>query len=98
MPQLGDLFSFDKLAHLGVFAILVFLMIVGLKKQSRFLSLRKKPIKYSMLISLTYASVLELGQSFIPGRYANFYDLAFNLLGVLAGYLIFQIIYKLSFD
>ena len=29
MPEMGDLFSFDKLAHLGVFGILSFFMILG---------------------------------------------------------------------
>ncbi len=97
-PELGDLFSFDKLAHLGVFAILALLMIIGLSKQSRYPKLRANSIKFSIIISLTYASILELGQELIPDRYANFYDMAFNTLGVLIGYLFFLIIYKLSFD
>jgi len=97
-PGLGDLFSFDKLAHTGVFAALVFLMIIGFSKQSRFRKLSQKPVKYSLLISLTYASILELGQAFISDRHANFYDMAFNLFGMSLGYFIFFIIYKLSFN
>lgn len=97
-PELGNLFSFDKLAHTGVFAILVLLMIIGFTKQQKFSKLREKPIKYSLLISLFYASILELSQSLIPDRYANFYDMAFNILGVLVGYIFFLLIYKLSFD
>ena len=97
-PELGDLFSFDKLAHTGVFAILIFLMIIGFTKQTKYSKLRQKPVKLSMLISLSYASILELGQAFVPDRYANFFDMAFNLIGVVLGYLIFIIIYKLSFD
>ena len=97
-PQLGNLFSFDKIAHSGVFAILVLLMIIGFSKQHRFKILKGKPIRYSVLISLIYASVLELGQSLTPDRYANFYDMAFNILGVGLVYIIFLLIYKLSFD
>jgi len=97
-PEIGDLFSFDKLAHSGVFAILVLLMIIGFSKQYTFQIFREQPIRYSVLISLIYASFLELGQSLIPDRYANFYDMAFNILGVGLGYIIFLIIYKLSFD
>ena len=97
-PRLGDLFSFDKIAHTGVFAILVFLMIVGFTKQNKYIRLRQNPVKYSLVISLSYASILELGQAFIPDRYANFYDMAFNLAGVVLGYFIFIIIYKLAFD
>ena len=97
-PTLGNLFSFDKLAHLGVFAVLVLLMIVGFTKQYTFLKLQKNAVKYSLIISLCYASILELGQSLIPDRYANIYDMAFNLIGVMIGYIFFLIIYKLSFD
>lgn len=97
MPAIGDLFSFDKLAHLGVFCILSFLMIIGFTKQYAFEKLRQNPVKYSLIFSLTYASALELGQSLIPDRYANFYDLAFNIIGVALGYLFFLLIYKFSF-
>jgi VanZ family protein len=73
-------------------------MIVGFTKQTRYFRLRQNPVKYSLAISLSYASILELGQAFIPDRYANIYDIAFNLAGVVLGYLIFIIIYKLAFD
>lgn len=97
MPKMGDLFSFDKLAHLGVFCILCFLMIIGFTKQHQFLKLNKNPVRYSLIISCSYASILELGQAIVPERYANFYDLAFNLGGVFIGYLVYVLIYKLSF-
>ena len=97
-PELGELFSFDKLAHSGVFATLTLLMIIGFSKQYTIKVLNEKPIRYSIVISLIYASVLELGQSLIPDRYANLYDMAFNILGVGLGYIIFLLIYKLSFD
>lgn len=97
-PEMGNLFSFDKLAHLGVFAVLSFLMIVGFTKQSKYLNLRRNAIKYSMVISLLYALVLESVQAIVPDRYANFYDMAFNTLGVISGYLFFILVYKFSFD
>ena len=97
MPDLGELFSFDKIAHLTVFAKLSFIMIIGFTKQSTFQSISKFPVKYSIIISCIYASVLELGQAIVPDRYANYYDLAFNLIGVFFGYLIFILIYKFSF-
>ena len=97
MPGFENLFSFDKLAHLGVFFVLCFFMIVGFSKQYRFRSLQKNPIKYGMIISVAYASILELGQALVPDRYANFYDLAFNIAGVFIGYALFILIYKYSF-
>jgi VanZ family protein len=97
-PELGNLFSFDKLAHLGVFALLSFLMIIGFTKQYTNLNFKQNAVKYSLVISLSYALILELGQSIVPGRYANFYDMAFNTLGVMLGYLFYLLIYKFSFD
>ena len=97
MPDLGDVFNFDKLAHSGVFCILTFLMIIGFSKQFRFQKLKTDPAKYSMIISGIYAGGLELGQAIVPDRYANFYDLSFNVLGVLLGYTLFLIVYKFSF-
>ena len=97
MPEIGDIFSFDKLAHLGVFSILSFLMIIGFTKQFAFSGLKRNPVKYSLIISSAYACVLELGQSIIPDRYANIYDMTFNLAGVLLGYVLFLLIYKYSF-
>jgi VanZ family protein len=97
MPETGGLFSFDKLAHLGVFCVLCFLMIIGFTKQYTFPVLKRNPARYSLIISSTYASLLELSQSIIPDRYTSFYDLASNLAGVLIGYVIFLLIYKFSF-
>lgn len=97
MPAIGDLFSFDKLAHLGVFCVLSFLMIIGFTKQHQFLKLRRFSVKFSLIISSTYACVLELGQALVPERYTNFYDLAFNIVGVFLGYLFYLLIYKFSF-
>ena len=98
MPDMGDLFSFDKLAHLGVFCVLCFLMIIGFTKQHQYPKLAKSAIKYSLIYSLIYAGSLELMQALIPGRYANYYDLAFNLLGVITGILLFLLVYKLPLN
>lgn len=98
MPSLGDLFSFDKLAHLGVFGVLSFLMIIGFTKQATFPKIASSPVKYSLIISLCYASILEMGQAIVPARYTNFFDMAFNMAGVFLGYLLYLLIYKFSFN
>jgi VanZ family protein len=99
MPKMGeDLFNFDKFAHLGVFGILSFFMILGFSKQNTYPGLKSNPIRYALIISTLYASILELGQSLIPDRYANYYDMTFNLLGVFIGAIIFLLIYKFSFN
>jgi len=97
MPEIGDLFSFDKLAHAAVFCILCFFMIIGFSKQHTYQRFKEHPVKYSLIFSSTYASILELGQALIPERTMDFYDLVFNITGVILGYLTFLIIYKFSF-
>ncbi len=96
MPKTGNVFSFDKVAHLSVFCILSFLMIIGFKKQFKYSLLNKKSVLFSLLISSIYASMLEMGQSLIPDRYANLHDMAFNLAGVLLGYGFYLMIYKIQ--
>ncbi len=94
MPKIGDAFSFDKIAHLSVFCVLTFLMIIGLKKQFRYPAISKKSVLFSLVISSTYAGIIEMGQYFVPDRYASLYDMAFNLTGVLFGYGFYLLIYK----
>ena len=97
MPDTGNLFSFDKIAHFGVFAMLSFLMTVGFAKKYTYDKLRKGHSLYGLVISLLYASILELSQAFVPDRQMNLFDLIANTMGVLGGFLLFLLIYKLSF-
>ena len=97
MPKMDDVFSFDKFAHTGVFSVLTFLLIIGFSKQFTFDFLRRNPVKWSVLFSAVYGSVLELGQAIVPDRYANFYDLVFNMMGVLLGYVLYLLVYKYHF-
>jgi VanZ family protein len=97
MPDTGNLFSFDKIAHFGVFSILSFMMILGFAKQFANDKLRKRHAIYGLVISLVYASILELSQAIVPDRQMNFLDLIANIVGVISGYLLFLLIYKFSF-
>nr|WKN40155.1 VanZ family protein [Tunicatimonas sp. TK19036] len=95
MPQLGtSLFSVDKLAHTAVFAILALLMIIGFAKQTRYLGLRNKAAKYALILSITYASVLESTQVFSEGRTIDAYDAIANTIGCVSGYGLFFALYK----
>ena len=69
--------SWDKLAHLltyGLFAVLGF----GLVTTSR-------AYLFVCLGIVLYSGLMELGQSFVPGRHMSAYDLVANVLGVLLG-------------
>jgi VanZ family protein len=96
MPKLSSSFiSIDKLAHAFVFMVLVFLMIVGFRKQYRFPAFRTKATTYALLISGAYALILEFMQFFSSARTVDIQDALANLTGCLLGYLIFWLVYKL---
>lgn len=90
-----SLISYDKLAHAFVFSVLVLLMMVGFIKQSTYPLLRNYPARYSLIISISYALVLEITQGLSTGRTVELYDGVANVIGCFIGYGIFHIIYKL---
>jgi len=96
MPDLSiwDLLSFDRFAHLFVFAILVMFMTIGFTKQYSFLFLRFNAAKLSFLFSFGFSLIIELLQGLVPGRYAELNDVIANSAGCLTGSLIFYLIYK----
>jgi VanZ family protein len=50
----------------------------------------------AMLVA--YAGVLELGQSFSPGRHSSAFDFAASSCGVIAGAVVFQLAYAVFRD
>lgn len=99
MPEtdIWDLLKFDKLAHVFVFAVLTFLMIIGFTKQYTYRSLRFSAVKHSLLVSISYGILLETIQMFSPGRSLEIYDYIANTIGCFTGYGIFYIIYRKNF-
>ncbi len=96
MPPVSiwELFSFDSFAHAFLFAVLTFLMIVGLKKQYTFLKLRHYAIRASLLTSAQFGIAIELMQYFlIPGRHGDIIDVLADAIGCLAGIILFKWVY-----
>nr|WP_245402647.1 VanZ family protein [Pontibacter sp. E15-1] len=88
------LFSFDSFAHVFLFSILIFLMIVGLAKQFTFLRIKHYPIRYALLFSSAFGISIELLQHFfIPGRQGDIYDVLANTFGCLIGIVLFKWVY-----
>ncbi|MDN5203583.1 VanZ family protein [Fulvivirgaceae bacterium BMA10] len=85
----------DKVVHLGIFAVLVFLMIRGLRKQSSFPGIQKRAIGASILISLIYGVLIELIQIFVPFRSFEFEDVIANAVGCGTGYLVTNLVQKI---
>jgi VanZ family protein len=89
-----QLLTFDKFAHAFVFAVLVVLLIVAFKKQSKYYFLRQNAINTSLLSAIAYGGIVEiLQQMLFSGRNADFLDFISNTIGCLVGLFCFYLIY-----
>jgi len=87
VPQFIDLFKPDKLVHILMFGVFVFLWIGGLSKQDTFLFPKMNPVFTALLIAVIFSGVTELLQRFfIPGRVCSVYDFIANVVGCFAGW------------
>lgn len=69
-------------------------MTVGFAKQSSYAGLRNKALKYSFIVTITYAITVEAVQLLSDGRSFEIGDMVANVSGCFAGYLLFIAIYK----
>jgi VanZ family protein len=87
LPVLLDLLHPDKLIHLFIFAVYVFLQINGLVRQPVFPALNRNAVAVTLIIGLFISAGTELLQSvFIPGRIGSIYDFIANAAGCLTGW------------
>lgn len=96
LTDIWQIISFDKIAHFAVYAILSFLCIVGFTKQYNFRWLRKNAVVTAIGFSIIYGVILELLQSFSPGRFIEYADIFANSIGCALGYVIYLVIYKVN--
>ncbi len=95
MPQLGSaIISVDKAVHASLFFVLTFLMNVGFAKQSSYPWLRNKAFLYTFILSIAYATIVEVMQLFSEGRSFEISDMVANISGCFAGFLFLFAIYK----
>lgn len=97
MPHISYIISFDKIAHAIVFAIQSLLLIVAFTKQYTFQFVKENSIFLAVIVSIIYGLIIELAQSFIPGRGVELGDLIADSLGSVVGWGFFYLIYKLEF-
>lgn len=87
-PSLG-ISAEDKLAHAIVYMILGYLMT-----RAFFFSnnnqLRKNAMLFSVIIGLLYGISDEIHQLFVPGRYADIFDVIADFIGVLIAQVLFR--------
>jgi len=81
-PQFGfDLM--DKFYHFLIYAGMSYLLFLALSKaENPFF--RKKAYFFSILLGGTHALVSELYQSFVPGRFCDFFDFLADVIGVVS--------------
>ena len=85
-----DLFQPDKLVHLFIFAVFVFLQSRGFTRQDLFPSLQKHALPATFLIALALGAGTELIQKyFVPMRVGSIYDFIANTLGCFVGWGLF---------
>lgn len=95
MPKFSALASiphFDKIFHFSVFSIWALLLAFAFfaTKQKTFFFNQNKKAFYFLTIAVAYAIFLETLQLFLPYRSFEWADLAANLLGVLAGSMLYR--------
>ncbi|WP_188502302.1 VanZ family protein [Pontibacter amylolyticus] len=98
MPSLSiwEIFSFDSFAHAFMFAVLTYLMIVGLKKQYTYMRVQLFAIRTAFMVSSMFGIAIELLQHFfVPGRQGDIVDVLSNTIGCIIGILLFKWIYQL---
>ena len=84
-----DFISMDKIAHIGVYGIQTFLLLMGLS--SKIPNDAKKVAVIALIISILYGIMMEAMQyTFFPYRYFEYLDIFANIIGSFTGLLIFK--------
>lgn len=85
-----DIISFDKLAHIFIYAVLSFFIAWGLKKSLKYNNLSLKLLTVIFLISCFYGIGMEFAQKALStGRHFEYYDIIANIIGSFIGLLFF---------
>jgi VanZ family protein len=87
IPDFLTLFKPDKIVHLIIFGIYVFLQIRGFLNQPVYPAVSRNAVILTLLISLSLAAGTELLQNFfIPMRLGSIYDFIANAAGCFIGW------------
>jgi VanZ family protein len=83
----------DKIAHLFVYFVLVFLLIWGFKKQYKYIGFRYYGVPIAFAIALSYGLLLEVIQTlFFSYRTGDLLDFVANTIGSLLGSICYIIV------
>jgi len=89
-----DLLRLDKIAHMGLFAVMFLVLMVAFRKQGSYRRLKFHARKFSLILTLLYGGVLEFYQgAFFIERSSDLLDFIANSVGAFLGILLFRILY-----
>ncbi|MDZ4750789.1 MAG: VanZ family protein [Flavobacteriales bacterium] len=89
-----DLLRLDKIAHMGLFAVMFLVLMVAFRKQGSYRRLKFHARKFSLILTLLYGAVLEFYQgAFFIERSSDLLDFIANSVGAFLGILLFRILY-----
>ena len=91
IPSYLDLFQPDKLVHLFLFAVLVFLLLLGLRNQWRDKLANRLAVLIALNIGIFLGGITELlqGTILVTGRQCSVYDFIADVAGCFLGWGIF---------
>jgi VanZ family protein len=96
IPTFLTLFEPDKLVHIFIFAVYVFLSIRGFRKTPQ-MFFHNNPVLLAINFGVFFGGATELMQGwFIPNRVASIYDFIANLAGCFLGWGLFVYFEKRS--
>jgi hypothetical protein len=91
VPPFLSLFQPDKLVHLFLFTVYVYLWIYGLKKQDNYIIAKRNAVFLAILNGVILGGGTEILQYFfIPGRLCSIYDFIANVAGCFVGWGLFN--------
>lgn len=94
MPE-AKLFTYDKLGHTVIFLVQAYLFVSGIFFDKKNVT---NSIVWGLLITVTYAALIEIGQEYIPDRGMELYDMIANCVGSVTGVTLFYISYKMNWQ
>ena len=87
--------SYDKIVHVGVFAIFTYLILYGFRQQYLESKKRYLFVVPAVIVSLAYGLLTEVLQAHVfIGRDGNAFDFYADSLGAIAGWIVFSFVHR----
>lgn len=77
----------DKIIHMTVFTVLTFFGCYHFKSRKKN---QKSIVIFSLLLAISYGTIIELLQTFIPQRGFDYADLTADVVGAVLGVIVFR--------